>query len=852
MIKKKIIEIKIEKFTIGKIYPWKNFIFLFDVISFEMLQLSPSHKVVKRVDLKEHAAIKQIDSVFFDKEWLIIADSISKKLFKLDIELDKNETVIISGCLEFPLKTGSIIAAAAKFNHDYLLLDKGHSMIRVYSKELNEEKTIGSRMGYVLEYEDQEKQRLGFEFPEDMAVNGNRVIVSDSGNKRLVVMDQQWQLEKIIKLPEFPYKILNWNDDQLVVSDFDRSLMMVSLKYGFVHQEEIDYPVDFFPSIYNQNQHHSLVGSEKNELVELSLPDVSWEFIAETAANWNVSMKIKLDNKKIDEARKIVEAHKELLLEYAKSTTDDYFKDQLSDYINEIIPSTFKENETIKNEVSKLSIEFIKKYKIIPDSEDQEAANIDKENIRHRVFLKIKTYRRNLKKLVDTKNAVKDYPHPADLLNQLLEKRFETVKESILARMKEIEANLSQFKELDLLTAVVDYWLLSEEKQVLFRDSGFQYEKLFGDEFLLAILNDFYYNIARLFLKRNKIEEYITFCDREITMFPDKVGTAVEFINQLIILKKYDDARRMLGKFPDQNKENVNYLYYRVYHSEGDTDKAFFHLKKELDLYSHRLELIPQLIGLNKLKAEEVDTYMNKILEKAGQTIDIYLNVATVFQAIGDFKTAMLYVDKELESFPENQKAIAFKLNLPLNIQTKELERLVIGLTAPQFSWLRSRVYFILENFEKSWLHFKDFMMTNTIEANATANVFLMSLLNNLRLSLSEIHWLREMANRLGFDIYKKEIFVHLSYLKHVEKKEIDLEVEKFDVETYLSAYSTNILAYNHFFDRLKQLKKENKYDEALQLAGKILKYNPGDKKVFEFLDGLAGKKNKDEPTVQA
>jgi hypothetical protein len=259
-----------------------------------MLQHSPSHEAVKRVKLSDQAAIKQIDAVYFNEKWLMIADSISKKLFQLNLEFDQNETVIITGCYEVPLKTGSVISAAAKFNHGYLLLDKGHSMIRIYDKDFNEEKTIGSRMGYVLEYEDQEKQRLGFELPEDMAVNGNRVIVSDSGNKRLVVMDQQWQLEKIIKLPEFPYKILYWNDDQLVVSDFDRSLMFSSLTYGFVHQQEIDYPVDFFPSVYRQNQPHSLVGSEKDELVELSFPDVSRESIAETANNWNVLMKIKV------------------------------------------------------------------------------------------------------------------------------------------------------------------------------------------------------------------------------------------------------------------------------------------------------------------------------------------------------------------------------------------------------------------------------------------------------------------------------------------------------------------------------------------------------------------------------
>jgi tetratricopeptide (TPR) repeat protein len=839
MLNKKIIEIKTGNFTIGKIYPWKNSIFLFDVTTFEMLQLSPSYELVNRVNLTKHAAIKQIDSVFFDEKWLMIADSISKKLWQLNLESDQNKTVIISGCPGFPLKTGSIIAAAVKFNHGYLLLDKGHSMIRIYDKDFNEEKTIGSRMGYVLEYEDQEKQRLGFELPEDMAVNENQVIVSDSGNKRLLVINQQWQLEKIIKLPEFPYKIFYWNDDQLVASDFDRSLMIISLKYGFVHQQEIDYPVDFFPSVYLTNQPHSLVGSEKDELVELSFAHISWESIAETANNWNVLMKIKLDNKKIHEARKIVAAHKELLPEYAKSTPDDYVDDQLSHYIKETIPTVFKANETIKNEISTLSVEFIKKYKAIPNSEDKEAANIDKENTRHRIFLKIKEYRINLKNIVDIKNATKNHSSPVKLMEELLSKRFETIKKSILTRLQEIEANLSPFKEPDLLTAVVDYWLLSEEEKVLFKDLGFTYEKLFGDKFLLAILNDFYYSVAELFLKYHKIEEYIAFSDREITMYPDKPGLAVGFINQLIILNKYDHALRMLDKFPDRNKEKVNYLYYRVYLMKGNTDKAFHHLKKELDLYSHRFNLIPQLIRLNKLNHEEVDTYINKILEKAGQSIDIYLNAAAAFLASGDVEKAATYVEKELEFFPENQKAIAFKLNQLLNkADTKEMEELVprLILTSPQFSLVRSKVYFFLQDYEKSWNHFKNFIRANPNKTTAGMNLFLVSSLNHLSLNPAEILWLQDMVNRVMFETYKQEFLVYLSFLKHAGKKNIGIEIEKFDVETYLSSYSTGILAYHHFFDRLKLLKEKQKWDELFQLAEKILRYNPGDDRVFKFL----------------
>ena len=36
-------------------------------------------------------------------------------------------------------------------------------------------------------------------------------------------------------------------------------------------------------------------------------------------------------------------------------------------------------------------------------------------------------------------------------------------------------------------------------------------------------MNNFYFNISELSRKRHQIDRYITFCDREITMYPDKM-----------------------------------------------------------------------------------------------------------------------------------------------------------------------------------------------------------------------------------------------------------------------------------------------------------------------------------------
>lgn len=843
-VNKKIITLDVENFSIGKIARWNDFVFLFDAVNPAAVQLAPDYNVVGRLPLKE---VKKIDSVLFNRDSLIIVDSMGHNIHRWKVTFAPGNPAVLSDYRGYPLPVNAIIVAISTLENRYLFLDKNTCMIRVYDSDFNEIKTVGSRMGYIQVYEDEEEQRLGFEFPEDMAVVGDRVVVSDSGNKRLVVVSMagvEWKQERVFKLPEFPYKIVFFDKDRIVVSDFDRSLMAVSLEYGFIGVEESDYPVDFFQSF--SEGRCGLVGSEHgNELVELELPETPIESLAEEAGNSRVLMRVKIDGGRLEEARGIALEDEKLLPEYAKYTDDKAIETQLSGYVEKTVNTVLEKIEPLKKEVSALSLEFIKKYKAIPGSEDKEAARIDKENIRHRMFLKLKEYRSLLKTVKDLKNVLLMHPGPLAVFNRLKGARFHDVMQGIEENTKWIETNLTKFDETDLLEAVVLYWLFTEEEGIVFVDAetGFKYEKLFRDLFLLAILNDFYYHIAVLFLKRHKVEEYISFADREITMYPDKLGIFKKFVNRLLHLKKYDDVLRMLSKFPDKNKEDVNYFYYRVYLAKGDGEKAFYHLKRELELYSHRIELIPYLIKLNVMDPEEVSAYIDKILEKSELSIDTYLITAKAFLGIHDLEKTGIYIGKELEHFPENQDATALKLNLLLKRHDLEgLKKHVAGLTAPHFSLLRSTVYFVLEDYEKSWYHFKDFVRENPVETTALANLFLFESLNFIDPDEAGIGWLLEMVNRVRFESYKKEFLTYLSFLKYFRKTGIGSgsgDVEKFDVGTYLSAYSTGILAYDHFFDRAIRLKEEQNWDELFPLVERILKFNPGDKKVFEFLDGL-------------
>ncbi|MCP4155196.1 MAG: hypothetical protein GY757_46150, partial [bacterium] len=406
-IKKTITKLSLKGFTTGKIcswtdsvFQWRDFIFLFDVSKPSLIQLSSTHEVMGRWALEPLIeGIKGIDAVFYNGAFFIITDSLSKSLYKMETAFHQNGTIVPGKVSRCPLPAGAIIASIEETEESFVFLDKGNSLIRVLDKEFVEQQTVGSRMGYIYDHDDTGDMRLGFEFPEDMIpVKPGTHVVSDSGNKRLVVMDHQWKQMKTISLPEFPYRFAFCDNDLVVVSDFDRTLMVVSLTYGYLYIEELDHPVDFFQSKCNGAT--CLVGSEntgENEFLQLELPEVTIEAIAEAAENHKVLMRLKIDGGSFEEALAITRAHRELLPVFAQYTTpenaDETFKAELKDYAEEKFKTTLERIEAIKEEVSGLSVQFIERYKAVPGAEDKEAANIEKEGVRRKIFLLVKEYR---------------------------------------------------------------------------------------------------------------------------------------------------------------------------------------------------------------------------------------------------------------------------------------------------------------------------------------------------------------------------------------------------------------------------------------------------------------------------
>ncbi len=878
----KQIGLNLQAFTIDHIvrwqdtvFQWRDFLFLFDRTQPALAQLSSSYDVLGRWELGPIIEeLKTIDAVFFQGEFFLIADSISRKLFRLAVNFDNNGLLAPGDLTVYPLPPGSVITAIKRHKETYWLLDKNSSLIRVLDGGFKETRTIGSRMGYISLDEPAEKQRLGFEFPEDMIIQTvegeTRVIVSDSGNKRLVVLDGDGKQKSIIPLPEFPFKILFNEGDRVTVSDFDRSLLHVSLSHGFIGREELTEPVDFF--LTHSSGTHSIVGSETSglsakgsqteeaecDLVVLELPEMSLETAAQKAGNFLVLIRLLVDEGRLEEAEKIALVHQELLPQYARYSSaqkaGEEIKNQLTNLLEKFFQDIGEQIDTIKKQTLHLSQKFLHQCSVLGKSKDKEADNIEKEHTSHQLFLLLKEYRRRLQEIVTWKHSIENYRGQLQRFEMFASKRFDIVKsgltsngERICAILDKIEGAMPEGEEADLAKAIVDYWFFSEEEKQLFGAHGFKYDKLFKDVFLTEIFKYLDYHIAEMYFHQNKIRRFSLFINRAIAKAPDNMEIFEQFIRKLIQLEEYDEAISLLKKSPSPNKENINYYYYRVFTAKNELDKAFTYLKKELELYPHKLALIPDLLRLNKFSRKEAVAAVDKILANSERTIDIYFNVAQAFETVGDTEKALYYIDKELHYYPENQQAILFKLSrFSLHPDKAELKNLLNRLNEEEAfktaSLILARVYYSLADFETSWRYLREFIKIGRERKMSQEDYFLLGSLNHTTLGKQELVELAdfaESAGKEGKEPLKKEFLAYLSFVKHIQGRPYEGDPEKLDMGTYFSAYSTCKLAYNHFSEQLRRLASQQQWDEALNLAEKILTYNPGDKTIFEFLDNM-------------
>jgi len=706
------------------------------------------------------------------------------------------------------------IVGVIKNGSETLALDKEHSQIKIFDNEFNEIKTLGSRFSLI---EGHKAARLGFEFPEDILSYKDTIYVSDSGNDRIVVIDKEYNYIRDIKLPESPYKFLYIKDDLLLVSDFNVSVLYISVSYGYIGTYSLKFPADFSTSIIYKDS--TIVGDENGNEYRLLIENESVFKIAKEFDNKRILLQILLKRgNSTEEIRDLISDKNELILKYLKESDDDFFNVKIKSYIDEKVNNVFKNDFETIEKIYNLSLKYFYVYKILNTRGDQESGSLIKEMNIYEIFNLIKLRRDKLKNIINIRDSIKKNVFLKDYFKSILDKRAVKNKRRLVELHENIINKIDEFGEEEIIKDISEYWLLFDEIKILFdRREVDEYDiKTLTKIFYNSFLKDFYFNISLLYLHERRFEKFYFYAEKELFLYNDKIGIMLRYVKLLINMKEYNRALKILGRNTDKNKEHINYNYYLIYSGMGENEKAFSFLKKEFELFPHKKDLIPELLNNNIKDTEFIKKIIGKLENFDKSVIDTNYNIALALFNLEEYDKCEEFLYKELDLFPENRKAVLLKLELMLkkipdishNDGIKDLSVFIKYLkTLSEEASIKDISFLIILNF---------------VQPNEKTFDLILS-----------VDW-----NKFG-ENYSKEIDIYFSFCKYILKKDIEMDVKTYKNDIYLSSKTCSYLSFRHFLEEAKILFDNQKYDEGFAIIEDILKYNPGNELVFDLLDSI-------------
>ncbi len=714
------------------------------------------------------------------------------------------------------------IVAWVSLAGEKILLDKENSIIRVLDKDNQEVRSVGSRIGYV---QNQASERLGFEYPEDLVhySNGSEsgFLICDSGNKRIVCLNPDLSLRKYLQLPDYPYKFIGIDGELVLVSDFNRDVLFLSLKYGYLGKITLTEPVNF-ATICRQGDDVFLF-TESEELLRFRIQLKPIDELALYFDNRNIQLQIletdiETNREKI---RRLIGDDAGLILSYIGRNRDNCFDTFLKTHIMDELTSLFEKEKEILETVKKDAQDYFNYYRLLPGKGDQETGNLAKESKAFSVFNGIKGRRDLFKKALAINNAIVKNPFLIEAYRDILQKRERDTVQQIHRIADRIQTEMNTLDEDACFPLITDYWFLRDEVQYLFPEA---YQEKTALKFIYRLfftqfIRDYFYNLAVLYLTANNLERFYQLAEKELVYYPDKTGILFKYVDRLIGQRNLDRAEAMMNRLTDMNKEHVNHRFYQIYKAKSQKQKAFGFLKRELELFPHKTDLVADLIRLNVEDKEKLRTLVEEMYRPNETVMDSNFVLADAFFELDDLETGERYLDRELELFPENHKALI-----------KKMDRMV-G-TYAELDETSATVYF-----DYLVAHLKGI----SDEKYLAGHIELYSIvLNRLKPNPERFADILNINWKKFSPAFFRPFQVYLSFCRFQLEYIIEAELESLDADVYLSSQSCFDLAIDHYLDKGSNLIYAEQVDAGFDLIEKILSYHPGNDRVFRFLDQLA------------
>lgn len=775
------------------------------------------------------AEARGIDAVLVETDGLWIADNAGGRLLFYPLV---NGMVSAHPARRVSLPAAAGITAMTRFAGQYVLLDRDHGLLRCWPGAGEAMREVGQRLGLAA---GGRAGRLGFEYPGDMLAGKECLWICDSGNRRVLALDERFQVRGEWSMPGFPRLFLGMSAEHLLVLDWDDRVWCVSEPWGVWGGEKA--PASVAAGIA-AGEGRAWVIAEDGSVAQWALtPPEPLEWARqndrpEPLGRWLARLG------RGAELRALLARHPGLTPVCAPLFPDDGLDDVFSAYFHERWREIVTETGRLRPLIADDAREFLTHYLALAGGGDHEACQIRKEIAVHHLFAHLREFRRRLQEVRNLRGAFAGRRAVQETADACLRGRRPETALELERCTRRLQGVRRPLDEAAVLDDIVAYGLAREEARILFPDLAGAFPAFFQDKFLIAVLSDFYCALARLLQAAGDQRGYEEYCELELRRFPDKTAVFTAYIQDLLNRGEFRRALDLFASFPFRDKEDMNALQSRVHQAMGDEVRAFACLLREVELHPDKIEYIPPLLAMRRLDEARSAALLQRLEQRAGRTVDIYLGLAEAFLARGDRAAALAYVEKELSAYPDNPRALKMKVAL-LAGDPARADRVSTVLPLVQGGhWethlLLGRACYAAGDAAGCWRNLRLCLLGQPPAAAFTPFVWLFACLGRLGSDGEAAAEARETAAACTIPEVRRELegFVALAE---------DPACDRRPPAEYLGLYSTRRSAHDRLLARIESAWREKNRDGALDLAEIVLAAFPGDPPLMALLDRFRG-----------
>lgn len=627
---------------------------------------------------------------------------------------------------------GDVTAMFETSSGERWLLIRSQAQLLYLGQDWSLKKRMGTRLGIASE------KRLGFEWPDDAVFShdGGMVLISDSGNNRLVRLDTDKGAFFSMPLPIRPAFILYDGPEGWLISDGADTLVWGSDRYGPLRVDS----GSIMQSCRIIRQDEKLYGADETGNwgeIQVVTPGVAINSeisparillqLEKNEGDLNILLS-NVDTKILREVLHYIPQHR---------TLSEYLLK--SDHLQGLLPDPWSGMQEIENDAKALHAYAMGTV----GEKNSEHSMVERSVLSYQIRKKYWTLIdivREWRLLLEQLSQQTDLPEKLLILNNGI---VEEARGRIRQVASDLDEQTSDLLHEKLLLLLVRYSLARSVLEELGQNLGSLRIPVFHRG-LVGAIEAIDILAADIYLQKGDIARFKKGYEQAILDHPERTSLPMVYINKLFDISDLDAIEKSLSSMTNQHQEHLNARLARLYRQKGCKDKAAKHLRKELDLFPNRLELIGFLLEIADVDDTELEKRLNRALVGRHGQIDTHSNVGKIYLKRGHPEKALDHFFNECEQFPENQHSL---------LQIKELL-----FSNPEIKLEKAQSL-------RLWLVLRSYIMARKPGLPLPdAIIPLLFILNNLTIEDLDTAWLRQTLKTVSNPEWRCEIETWLEW----------------------------------------------------------------------------------------